>query len=41
MNHMSEETKGVVFLSIVGFIFAAALLLMPDTLELLNKLIGG
>ena len=38
---MSEETKNVVFLSIVGFIFAAALWLMPDTYELITKLIGG
>ena len=38
---MNQEAKGVLCLFIVAFIAAAALLFMPETYDLIVKLIGG
>ena len=38
---MNEESRNTLCLFIVGFIAAAALLVMPETYELLVKMIGG
>lgn len=38
---MNQEAKNVLCLFIVGFIAAAALLIMPETYDFIVKLIGG
>ena len=38
---MSQDTKDALIISLIGMIGAAALLLMPEIVELMRKLIGG
>lgn len=38
---MNQEAKDVLCLFIIAFIAAAALLVMPETYDLIVKLIGG
>lgn len=41
VKKMNQEAKNVLCLFIVGFIAAAALLIMPETYDFIVKLIGG